>query len=68
MSWALEAIEKAAMERARNEFCVLPGATILGMTIPQIAALRAFFTETIGNDPSQFEADELVRRLRDRRK
>lgn len=67
MSWALEAIEKAAMERARRELPLTP-VTVMGMSIATVAALRAFAYETLALPPSDYEPMELIRQLREHRK
>lgn len=62
MSWVLEVIEKAALERARQS---LGEPTVFGLSLAQVAALVRYFEERIGSRPHSYSADEILRLLRE---
>lgn len=55
VSWAIEAVEKAALARARQEVLPHPPVQVAGLTLPQIMWLRADYTKRTGRNPSDID-------------
>ncbi len=53
-SWVLKAIEDEAMRRARQEVTneIMQTVTIAGLSARQVLALRRFYVERTGKDPT----------------
>ncbi len=66
MSWALEAIEKAALERAQKTLLQDSTIRVMGLSMPQIAAFVHFFrsNESTGRGPEEFEPQQIMQKLR----
>mgnify|MGYP001565338854 CR=1 FL=1 len=57
-----------ALKRARTAFAMDPSATVYGMSLRHIAALREVFISAVGYDPAEVTAEEVRIRLQDKLK
>ena len=64
MSWIIEAIEQAALKRARDLMDVRD-MRVCGLTFPQIMALRSFFCDKTGCVPEDFTPAQIYQKLHD---
>lgn len=64
MSWALEAIEAAAMKRAETKIAQFNVVTLMGLDAAQVNAFLVFFKTRSPRDPAELTPEEIHAELK----